>query len=70
MYFNNINLQLALLATYLGDELLALYHCIRSLAVKDPFPDAWDNLILLFEKVRFLSLSFILSEIYFSYTFR
>ncbi|OVA00382.1 DNA/RNA-binding domain [Macleaya cordata] len=42
--------QLAVLATYLGDEFLALYHCIRSLAVKEPFPDAWDNLILLFDK--------------------
>lgn len=46
--------QLAVLATYLGDEFLALYHCTRSLAVKEPFPDAWNNLILLFEKVRFL----------------
>lgn len=44
--------QLALLATYFGDELLALYHFIRSLAVKEPFPDAWDNLMLLFEKNR------------------
>ncbi|KAF6141894.1 hypothetical protein GIB67_037862 [Kingdonia uniflora] len=44
--------QLAVLATYVGDEFLALYHCIRSLAVQEPFPDAWDNLILLFEKVR------------------
>ncbi|XP_052301269.1 nonsense-mediated mRNA decay factor SMG7-like isoform X3 [Populus trichocarpa] len=42
--------QLAVLATYVGDEFLALYHCIRSLAVKDPFPDAWNNLILLFER--------------------
>ncbi|KAJ4977127.1 hypothetical protein NE237_002233 [Protea cynaroides] len=44
--------QLAVLATYIGDEFLALYHCIRSLAVKNPFPDAWDNLNLLFEKNR------------------
>ncbi|KAJ6416613.1 hypothetical protein OIU84_002471 [Salix udensis] len=43
--------QLAVLATYVGDEFLALYHCIRSLAVKDPFPDAWNNLILLFERL-------------------
>jgi hypothetical protein len=43
---------LAVLATYVGDEFLALYHCVRSLAVKEPFPDAWDNLILLFERVR------------------
>ncbi|GJZ31798.1 protein SMG7L isoform X1 [Tanacetum coccineum] len=42
--------QLALLATYIGDEFLALYHCIRSLAVKEPFPDALDNIMLLFEK--------------------
>ncbi|XP_071736172.1 nonsense-mediated mRNA decay factor SMG7-like [Rutidosis leptorrhynchoides] len=42
--------QLALLATYTGDEFLALYHCIRSLAVKEPFPDAHDNIRLLFEK--------------------
>ncbi|CAK9181823.1 unnamed protein product [Ilex paraguariensis] len=41
--------QLALLATYIGDDFLALYHCVRSLAVKEPFPDAWDNLKLLFE---------------------
>lgn len=40
-----------MLATYVGDEFLALYHCIRSLAVKEPFPDAHDNLILLFERV-------------------
>lgn len=44
--------QLALLATYVGDSFLALYHCIRSLAVKEPFPDAWNNLMLLFEKVK------------------
>lgn len=42
--------QLALLATYIGDDFLALYHCIRSLAVKEPFPDALDNIMLLFEK--------------------
>ncbi|KAK6932580.1 DNA/RNA-binding domain, Est1-type [Dillenia turbinata] len=44
--------QLALLATYVGDEFLALYHCVRSLAIKEPFPDAFNNLILLFEKNR------------------
>ncbi|PON61398.1 Telomerase activating protein Est [Trema orientale] len=44
--------QLAVLATYVGDEFLALYHCIRSLAVKEPFPDAQDNLILLLERNR------------------
>ncbi|XP_031391261.1 protein SMG7L [Punica granatum] len=42
--------QLALLATYVGDEFLALYHCVRSLAIKEPFPDAWNNLVLLLEK--------------------
>ncbi|XP_021825839.1 protein SMG7L isoform X2 [Prunus avium] len=49
--------QLAVLAIYIGDEFLALYHCIRSLAVKEPFPDAQGNLILLFERV----ISFIFS---------
>ncbi|XP_019175586.1 PREDICTED: protein SMG7L-like [Ipomoea nil] len=52
--------QLALLATYVGDPFLALYHCVRSLAVKEPFPDAWNNLMLLFEENRsshFQSLS-------------
>lgn len=44
--------QLALLATYIGDPFLALYHCIRSLAVKEPFPDAWRNIMLLFEENR------------------
>lgn len=44
--------QLALLATYIADDFLALYHCVRSLAIKEPFPDAWDNLMLLFEKNR------------------
>lgn len=48
---NLVHLQLAVLATYIGDEFLALYHCVRSLPVKEPFPDAWNNLILLFEKV-------------------
>ncbi|VVA92853.1 unnamed protein product [Arabis nemorensis] len=44
--------QLAVLATYVGDEFLALYHCVRSLAVKEPFPGALNNLLLLFEKNR------------------
>ena len=51
-YNHYVHFQLAVLAIYVGDEFLALYHCIRSLAVKDPFPDAWNNLILLFERVR------------------
>lgn len=44
--------QLALLATpaYIGDEFLALYHCVRSIAVKEPFPDASDNLLFIFER--------------------
>lgn len=54
--------QLAVLATYVGDDFLALYHCIRSLAVKDPFPDAWNNLILLFDRNRSCSLPSLSSE--------
>ncbi|XP_054802332.1 nonsense-mediated mRNA decay factor SMG7-like [Prosopis cineraria] len=54
--------QLAVLATYIGDEFLALYHCIRSLAVKEPFPDAWNNLSLLFEKNRSFHLPYVSSE--------
>ena len=45
------SVKLAVLATYVGDEFLALYHCVRSLAVKEPFPGASNNLLLLFEKV-------------------
>ncbi|XP_047327699.1 nonsense-mediated mRNA decay factor SMG7-like [Impatiens glandulifera] len=41
--------QLALLATYMEDDFLTLYHCVRSLAVKEPFPDARNNLILPFQ---------------------
>ncbi|KAG6573275.1 Protein SMG7L, partial [Cucurbita argyrosperma subsp. sororia] len=44
--------QLAVLATYVNDQFLAMYHCVRSSAVKEPFPDAWDNLLLLFERNR------------------
>ncbi|KAG6583988.1 Protein SMG7L, partial [Cucurbita argyrosperma subsp. sororia] len=44
--------QLAVLATYVNDQFLAMYHCVRSSAAKEPFPDAWDNLILLFERNR------------------
>ncbi|XP_027345289.1 protein SMG7L-like isoform X2 [Abrus precatorius] len=54
--------QLAVLATYIGDDFLALYHCVRSLAVKEPFPDAWDNLILLLEKNRSSHLPYVSSE--------
>ncbi|WJZ98894.1 hypothetical protein VitviT2T_017385 [Vitis vinifera] len=35
-----------------GDEFFALYHCVRSLVVKEPFPDSWENLYLLLEKNR------------------
>ncbi|KAK7412356.1 hypothetical protein VNO78_03811 [Psophocarpus tetragonolobus] len=55
--------QLAVLATYIGDELLALYHCVRSLAVKEPFPDAWNNLILLFEKNRSSPLEYVSNKV-------
>ncbi|KAL2609168.1 hypothetical protein R1flu_027741 [Riccia fluitans] len=44
--------QLAVLATYVGDELLAVYRYFRSLAVESPFLTARDNLIILFEKNR------------------
>ncbi|KAK9936393.1 hypothetical protein M0R45_013237 [Rubus argutus] len=54
--------QLAVLAMYIGDEFLALYHCIRSLAVQKPFPDAQDNLTLLFEKNRSSYLHSLSSE--------
>lgn len=59
--------QLAVLATYIGDEFLALYHCIRSLAVKEPFPDAWNNLMLLFEKNRSSSLHSLSSKAHFDF---
>lgn len=59
--------QLAVLATYVGDEFLALYHCVRSLAVKEPFPDALDNLILLFERNRSAHLHSLSSEAYFDF---
>uniref|UniRef100_A0A5B6ZQ26 DNA/RNA-binding domain-containing protein n=1 Tax=Davidia involucrata TaxID=16924 RepID=A0A5B6ZQ26_DAVIN len=59
--------QLALLATYVGDDFLALYHCVRSLAVKEPFPDAWDNLILLFEKNGSSHLHSLSSEAHFDF---
>ncbi|XP_057948634.1 nonsense-mediated mRNA decay factor SMG7-like [Malania oleifera] len=59
--------QLALLATYLGDEFLALYHCIRSVAVKEPFPDAWDNLSLLLEKNQSSHFSSLSTEADFNF---
>ncbi|KAG6486395.1 hypothetical protein ZIOFF_054965 [Zingiber officinale] len=44
--------QLAILASYSGDELLAIYRYFRSLAVDIPFSTAKDNLIVAFEKNR------------------
>ncbi|XP_059429624.1 nonsense-mediated mRNA decay factor SMG7 isoform X2 [Corylus avellana] len=44
--------QLAILASYSGDELVAVYRYFRSLAVNSPFPTARDNLIVAFEKNR------------------
>ncbi|XP_010549325.1 PREDICTED: protein SMG7L isoform X2 [Tarenaya hassleriana] len=59
--------QLAVLATYVGDEFLALYHCIRSLAVKEPFPGAWNNLLLLFEKNRSSHLQSLSADVSFNF---
>ncbi|GMP74630.1 hypothetical protein CsSME_00032000 [Camellia sinensis var. sinensis] len=59
--------QLALLATYVGDDYIAVYHCIRSLAIKEPFPDAWNNLILLFEKNRSSHLHSLSKEAHFNF---
>ncbi|CAN6560349.1 unnamed protein product [Malus baccata var. baccata] len=44
--------QLAILASYSGDELVAVYRYFRSLAVDCPFSTARDNLIVAFEKNR------------------
>ncbi|KAK8566455.1 hypothetical protein V6N13_002161 [Hibiscus sabdariffa] len=44
--------QLAILASYSGDELGAVYRYFRSLAVDNPFSTARDNLIVAFEKNR------------------
>ncbi|KAL2467268.1 Protein SMG7L [Abeliophyllum distichum] len=60
--------QLALLATYVGDAFLALYHCIRSLAVKEPFPDSWNNLMWLFEESRISHLHSLLAEVQFDFS--
>ncbi|MBA0784255.1 hypothetical protein Gotri_001847 [Gossypium trilobum] len=45
-------IQLAILASYSGDELGAVYRYFRSLAVDNPFSTAKDNLIVAFEKNR------------------
>lgn len=60
--------QLALLATYIGDDFLALYHCIRSLAVKEPFPDARDNIMLLFEKNKSSQLQSLSTDAHIDFT--
>ncbi|GBG59469.1 hypothetical protein CBR_g38493 [Chara braunii] len=44
--------QLAVLATYVDDEVMAVYRYFRSLAVDIPFLTARENLTLLFEKNR------------------
>lgn len=44
--------QLAILATYSGDEMMAVYRYFRSLAAENPFSTARDNLIVAFEKNR------------------
>ncbi|XP_045833530.1 protein SMG7-like [Trifolium pratense] len=44
--------QLALLASYSGDDLATIYRYFRSLAVDSPFTTARDNLIVAFEKNR------------------
>ncbi|KAG8385539.1 hypothetical protein BUALT_Bualt03G0055700 [Buddleja alternifolia] len=59
--------QLALLATYVGDPFLALYHCVRSLAVKEPFPDAWRNIMLLFEENRSTKLQSLSRQVKFDF---
>ncbi|XP_074292441.1 nonsense-mediated mRNA decay factor SMG7-like [Silene latifolia] len=44
--------QLAILSTYRGDELVAVYRYFRSLAIDVPFPTAKDNLFVAFDKNR------------------
>nr|CAB3456638.1 unnamed protein product [Digitaria exilis] len=44
--------QLAILASYSGNEVVAVYRYFRSLAADNPFTTARDNLIILFEKNR------------------
>jgi hypothetical protein len=46
-----VKLQLAVLATYTGDNMQAVYHYFFSLAVATPFVTACANVKLLFEKV-------------------
>ncbi|WOL13538.1 protein SMG7 [Canna indica] len=51
-FSGNPHHQLAILASYSADELLAIYRYFRSLAVEIPFATARDNLIIAFEKNR------------------
>jgi hypothetical protein len=51
--------QLAILASYSGNEVVAVYRYFRSLAADTPFATARDNLIILFEKVLLYSLACI-----------
>ncbi|KAE8711329.1 Protein SMG7 [Hibiscus syriacus] len=44
--------RLAILASYSGDELVAVYRYFRSLALDNPFTTSRDNLIVAFEKNR------------------
>lgn len=44
--------QLAIVATYSSDELVAIYRYFRSLAAEIPFSTAKDNLVITFEKNR------------------
>lgn len=44
-------LQLAIIASYSGDEFAATYRYFRSLAVEYPFPTARENLVVAFDKV-------------------
>ena len=48
----NLMSQLAIIASYSGDEFAATYRYFRSSAVETPFPTARDNLIVAFEKVN------------------
>ncbi|KAL8130360.1 hypothetical protein V2J09_019515 [Rumex salicifolius] len=66
-YGGNPHNQLAWLATYIGDEFLALYHCIRSLAVKEPFPDASNNLSVIFERNQSTQIDSLTSEAEFNF---
>ncbi|XP_073302173.1 nonsense-mediated mRNA decay factor SMG7-like isoform X2 [Primulina huaijiensis] len=63
----NSHNQLALLATYVGDSFLALYHSLRSLEAKEPFPDAWRNLVLLFEEKKSTQLPSFSTEVSFDF---